>query len=91
MPSSWHIHNAFHFSLLKPFKGDPPSKPIEEDPLEFEEQEEILQPKAILKHEKNSLCSGKTLHQYLVKSKNYHHEDAKWMQENKLKGSLNVL
>ena len=43
-PSSWHIHNAFHVSLLKPFKGDSPSKPIEEDPPKFEEQEEILQP-----------------------------------------------
>ena len=62
LPPSWHIHNAFHVSLLTPYKGDPLSKPIKEDPLEFEEQEEILQPKKILKHEDNALRSGRTLH-----------------------------
>ena len=48
----------------------------------FEEQEEILHIETILKHEYNVIHSGKTLHQYLVKFKNYAHEDAKWMQEN---------
>ena len=61
LPSTWHIHNAFHASLLKPYKGDPPSEPIEENPHEFEEQEEILQPEKILKHEDNVLHSGRTL------------------------------
>ena len=79
LPSLWHIHNAFHVNLLKPFKGDPLSQPIEEDPPEFEEQEEILQLEKILKHEDNVLCSGRTLHQYLVKFKTYPLEDAKWM------------
>ena len=31
LPANWHIHNAFHISLLKPFKGDPPTKPIHEE------------------------------------------------------------
>ena len=45
LPRRWLIHNAFHVSLLKPYKGDPPMKPIVEEPLAFEDQEENLQPK----------------------------------------------
>ena len=91
MPPTWHIHNAFHVSLLKPFKGTPPTEPIEEDPPEFEEQEEILQPEIILRHEDNLLRSGKTLRQYLVKFKNYTPEDVRWMQETQLKDSIDIL
>ena len=50
-PPTWHIHNALHAGLLKSFKGTPPTKSIEEDPLEFEEQENILQLEIILRHE----------------------------------------
>ena len=28
LPPHWHIHNAFHVSLLKPFKGKPPVNPL---------------------------------------------------------------
>ena len=31
LPANWHIHNAFHIILLKPFKGDPPTKTIHEE------------------------------------------------------------
>ena len=76
LPPTWHIHNAFHVNLLKPFKGTPPMEQIEEDPPEFYEQEEILQPEIILMHEDNLLRSGKTLRRYLVKFRNYPPQDA---------------
>ena len=88
LPEHWHIHNAFHVSLLKPFKGKPPKAPIEEDPPEFDEEEEILQPEEILKHEENVLRSGKIIRKYLIKFKNYPLVDAEWMQEPQLKDSL---
>ncbi|MCO5608666.1 hypothetical protein L7F22_062880 [Adiantum nelumboides] len=44
LPNHWLIHNAFHVSLLKPYKGEPPSEAIMEDPPEVEDQEEVLQP-----------------------------------------------
>ena len=91
LPPTWHIHNAFHVSLLKPFKGTPPTKPIAEDLPEFDEQEEILQSEIILRHEDKLLRSGKTLRQYLVKFKNYPLEDAQWMHETQLKDSIDIL
>ncbi|MCO5596825.1 hypothetical protein L7F22_050895 [Adiantum nelumboides] len=51
LPNHWLIHNAFHVSLLKPYKGEPPSEAITEDPPEVEDQEEVLQPESILRHE----------------------------------------
>ena len=91
LPSSWHIHNAFHVSLLKPFTGTPTTEPIEEDPAEFDEQEEILQPEIILRHEDNLLRSGKTLRRYLVKFRNYPPKDAHWMQESQLNDFMDIL
>ena len=91
LPPTWHIHNAFHVSLLKPFKGTPPTKPIEEDLPKFNEQEEILQLEIILRHEENLLRSGKTLRRYLVKFRNYPLKDARWMQESQLKDFMDIL
>ncbi|MCO5551025.1 hypothetical protein L7F22_004520 [Adiantum nelumboides] len=51
LPSQLLIHNAFHVSLLKPYKGKPPSEAIMEYPPEVEDQEEVLQPECILRHE----------------------------------------
>ena len=91
LPPTWYIHNAFHVSLLKPFKGTPPTEPVEDDPPKFDEQEEILKFEIILRHEENLLRSGKTLRQYLVKFRNYPPEDARWMQESQLKDSMDIL
>ena len=91
LPPTWHIHNVFHINILKPFKVTPSTKPIEEDSLEFEEQEKILQPKIILRHEDNLLRSGKTLRRYLVKFRNYPPKVSRWMQESKLKDSVDII
>ncbi|MCO5575828.1 hypothetical protein L7F22_029633 [Adiantum nelumboides] len=76
LSSHWPIHNAFHVSLLKAYKGDPPQEPILDDPLEFEGHEQILQPKHIIRHEDKVLHNGKVLCKYLIKFKNYPFEDA---------------
>ena len=91
LPTNWHIHNAFHISLLKSFKGDPPTKPIHEEPPLFDELEEVLEPEEILRHEDNTLRSYKVLQRYLVKFKHYTNDDSKWMQEAQLKDVLPLL
>lgn len=84
MPAHWQIHNALHVSLLKPLKGVLPTKLIDEDPLEFDELEEILQLEAILRHKDKLLRNGKVLCKYLIKFKNYHFDDSKWMMDPQL-------
>ena len=66
-------------------------KPILEDPLDIDQDEEMLQPKVILRHEDKVLRSGETLRKYLVKFKNYPYEDARWMQETQLQDSPALL
>ena len=91
LPDHWHIHNAFHASLLKPFHGNLPSATIEEDPPDFDELEEILRPEKILKHEDKVLRTGKIIRRYLVKFANHPNEDARWMQEPQLKNDASLL
>ena len=91
MPSHWQIHNAFHVDLLKAYKGPPPTEPIHEDAPDFDQEEEILQPEVILRHEDKTLRNGKILRKYLVQFKNYSLEDARWMQELQLQNSQDLL
>ena len=64
------------------------NEPITENPPDFENEEEILQPEVILRHEDTLLRNGKVLRKYLVKFKNYSYDDARWMQESQLKDSM---
>ena len=61
---------------------------LEEEPPEFDELEELLQPEAILRHADKILRNGKVLRKYLIKFKNYSFDDAKWMREPQLKDSM---
>ncbi|MCO5614906.1 hypothetical protein L7F22_069191 [Adiantum nelumboides] len=91
LPKHWLIHNAFHVSLLKPYKGEPPKEAITEDPPKVEGKEEVLQPESVLRHEDKVLRSGKIIRRYLIKFKNYPFDDAKWMQGTQLKDSLHFV
>ena len=90
-PSNWHIHNAFHVSLLEPYKAKPPIHSIQEEPPTFDDEEGILELEEILRHEKNILRSGKAIHRYLIKLKHYPPQDAQWMQETQLKDNSILL
>ncbi|MCO5576212.1 hypothetical protein L7F22_030020 [Adiantum nelumboides] len=91
LPKHWLIRNAFHVSLLKPYKGEPPKETIMEDPPKVEGQEEVLQPESVLRHEDKVSRNGKIIRRYLIKFKNYPFEDAKWMQGTQLKDSLHLV
>ena len=67
-------------SLLKPYKGEPPKEPIQEEHPDFDEQEEILCLDEIQRHEDNMLRLG-----------NYPPKYAQWMQEPQLKDHLVML
>ncbi|MCO5582971.1 hypothetical protein L7F22_036876 [Adiantum nelumboides] len=83
LPDTWKIHNAFHVSLLKLSRDDVPNDGEPDEQLEVEENEEILVPEQIQAH-KEMKTKGKVRRRFLVKFKNYPALDAKWMEEEDL-------
>ena len=90
LPDTWKIHNAFHVSLLRPFVGTVPEDMMPEIQPEVEELDEILIPEQILAH-KDRKVKGKVARRYLVKFQNYSPMDAKWMDEDELTDSSQIL
>ncbi|MCO5589090.1 hypothetical protein L7F22_043056 [Adiantum nelumboides] len=90
LPDTWRIHNAFHLSLLKPFRGDVPDDGEPDEQPEVEENEEILVSEQILAH-KDTKTKGKVRRRFLVKFKNYPALDAKWMEEEDLADTLQIV
>ena len=90
LPENWKIHNAFHVSLLRPFIGDVPEDLVQEKQPEVEELDEILIPEQILAH-KDKKVKGKVAQRFLVKFKNYSSMDAKWMDEDELAHSPQIV
>ena len=84
IPLDWKIHNAFHFSLLKPYVGPEPQDPIIEEPPSVEETEHVLEPEQILLHKERTNRSGIVTQKYLLKFKDLPSTDTKWMDENSM-------
>lgn len=91
IPDTWNIHNAFHISLLRPFKGPLPTLPILDDPPLLADDSEILVPEAIIDHQATFTRSGLLHHKYLLKYKNHGLESAKWMPERFFRSHPNIL
>ena len=81
LPSHWHIHNAFHIHLLKPYKGSLPPPPVYDDPPLLDKNEELLEPDSIIDHQHTNTRTGNIYVKYLVTFKNHPVQDAKWFPE----------
>ena len=84
IPQHWLIHNSFHVSLLRKFKGTPPIAPIVEDPQLLEDDEELLVLESMIDHDVTTTRTGNTYHRYLVKYKNHSLEECQWLAKTSL-------
>ncbi|MCO5612985.1 hypothetical protein L7F22_067258 [Adiantum nelumboides] len=88
LPDTWKIHNVFHVNLWKTF-GDVPDDGEPGEQPEVEENEEILVPEQVLAQKVTK--KGKAQRQFLIKFKNFPAFDAKWMEEEDLADTPQIL
>jgi Reverse transcriptase (RNA-dependent DNA polymerase)/RNase H-like domain found in reverse transcriptase/Integrase zinc binding domain/Chromo (CHRromatin Organisation MOdifier) domain/Retroviral aspartyl protease len=89
LPSDWHIHNAFHVSLLKPYKRHSRCQPLP-TPIRFEEGAPVFEVERVLDMRK--VKRGRhTRTEYLVKWFGFSQEHNTWEPETHLEGCQEVL
>ena len=80
LPAHWKIHNVFHVSLTKPWKGSPPTEP---EPVQVEGFPEYTV-ETILSHDLRSKRKGQPVIYYLVKWEGFGSEHNSWEPEDNL-------
>ncbi|MCO5603455.1 hypothetical protein L7F22_057605 [Adiantum nelumboides] len=88
LPDTWKIHNVFHVNLWKTF-GDVPDDGEPDEQPEVEANEEILVPEQVLAHKVTK--KGKARRRFLIEFKNFPAFDAKWMEEEDLADTPQIL
>ncbi|MCO5589224.1 hypothetical protein L7F22_043190 [Adiantum nelumboides] len=88
LPDTWKIHNVFHVNLWKTF-GDVPDDGEPDEQPEVEANEEILVPEQVLAHKVTK--KGKARRRFLIEFKNFPAFDAKWMEEEDLAYTPQIL
>jgi hypothetical protein len=84
LPATWKIHNVFYVGLLKEYRGNPPTEPVEIPPLVHETQE--FEVEDIRSHR-----STRTGIEFLVKWKGYAEEENTWQTREDLANAPRVL
>ncbi|MCO5580805.1 hypothetical protein L7F22_034676 [Adiantum nelumboides] len=88
LPDTWKIHNVFHVNLWETF-GDVPDDGEPDEQPEVEANEEILVPEQVLAHKVTK--KGKARRRFLIEFKNFPAFDAKWMEEEDLADTPQIL
>ncbi|MCO5552906.1 hypothetical protein L7F22_006425 [Adiantum nelumboides] len=88
LPDTWRIHNVFHVNLWKTF-GDVPDDGEPDEQPEVEANKEILVPEQVLAHKVTK--KGKARRRFLIEFKNFPAFDAKWMEEEDLADTPQIL
>ena len=91
LPPTMRIHDVFHVSLLKPYKGDPSKAPPV--PTITSEGTEEWEVEKVLSHRLKPAGKGRksTRKEYLVKWKDFDHSNDTWEPESHLANSQDLI